>query len=59
MKNMKFTEKESKRPQKEEEIDRVFFKKIENLKESEQRLMLKLYKEILKEIDNENLKTQN
>lgn len=39
-----------KKSKKTEAIDPVFLKKIENLKEEEQTLLLKLYSKIIKEI---------
>jgi hypothetical protein len=50
MKKRKTVEKETKKVDKIENIDKIFLKKIENLKEKEQILMLKLYKEILRDI---------
>jgi hypothetical protein len=50
MQKRKPIEKDTQRVYKLENIDKIFLKKIENLKEGEQKLMLKLYKEILKDI---------
>jgi hypothetical protein len=43
-------QKPIKKTQKTEEIDPVFLKRVENLKEEEQLLMIKLYSKIIKEI---------
>ncbi|SFV61720.1 hypothetical protein MNB_SV-12-934 [hydrothermal vent metagenome] len=50
MEKMKPTKESNQKPLKKNSIDPVFLKKIEHLKEEEQRVMLKLYSEIVKEI---------
>jgi len=50
MENKKPKRKDHQELHKTEGIDKIFLKKIENLNEKEQRLMLKLYKEILRDI---------
>ncbi|NEW60235.1 hypothetical protein GSY74_02970 [Sulfurovum sp. bin170] len=50
MEKRKPTKESNPKSSKTTSIDQIFLKKIEHLKEEEQRVMLKLYSEILKEI---------
>jgi len=59
MKQAKYTIITSHKSQKIDDTKEVFLKKIETIDKKERELLLKLYQEVLADINNENIKIKN